>query len=254
MANSASDARNSEADVRKNLIKSGVISGMLTLPKNMFYTVTLPATLWFFDKANEGKEAKVLFVDARNIFRQVNRALREFTEEQILNIAVIFHLFRGNNQRLKDLLDEYSKQVDNFHALSQLKVTELEACKSKEVIDEKERKKWLKQVESIEEELKGLISRKEYFQHQIEWLNVRFPSGSYEDVTGLCKAASLKEIEEQDYSLNPGRYVGVVIEEDGVTEAEFRSEIKLSKEAFELLTKEAHDLENKIQIIFSEML
>ncbi len=43
MANSASDARNSEADIRKNLVKSGVIDGMLTLPKNMFYTVTLPA-------------------------------------------------------------------------------------------------------------------------------------------------------------------------------------------------------------------
>jgi type I restriction enzyme M protein len=74
MANSASDARHSEAEIRKNLIKSGVIGGMLTLPKNMFYTVTLPGTLWFFSKNGEGKEPKILFIDARNIFRQVDRA------------------------------------------------------------------------------------------------------------------------------------------------------------------------------------
>jgi type I restriction enzyme M protein len=51
MANSASDARHSEADIRKTLIDKNLIYAMLTLPSNMFYTVTLPATLWFFDKA-----------------------------------------------------------------------------------------------------------------------------------------------------------------------------------------------------------
>ena len=50
MANSASDARHSEADIRQTLIEQNLIYGMLTLPSNMFYTVTLPATLWFFDK------------------------------------------------------------------------------------------------------------------------------------------------------------------------------------------------------------
>ena len=94
MANSASDARNSEADIRQKLIKSGDIDIMLTLPKNMFYTVTLPATLWFFDKAREGTEHKILFIDARNIFRQVTRALREFTAEHIQNIAAIVRYVR----------------------------------------------------------------------------------------------------------------------------------------------------------------
>ena len=59
-----------------------------------------------------------------------------------------------------------------------------------------------------------------YFGH-IHWLQARFPEAKYEDVTGLCKLASLDEVKEQDYSLNPGRYVGVVIEEDGKTEEEF---------------------------------
>ena len=79
MANSASDARHSEAEIRKTLIEQNLIYGMLTLPSNMFYTVTLPATLWFFDKAKT--DDRILFIDARNIFKQVDRAHREFTEE-----------------------------------------------------------------------------------------------------------------------------------------------------------------------------
>jgi len=65
-----------------------------------------------------------------------------------------------------------------------------------------------------------------YFLKMAEWLQQRFPEAKYEDVTGLCKLASISDVEEQDYSLNPGRYVGVVIEEDGMTEEEFESEIK----------------------------
>lgn len=247
MANSASDARNSEADVRKNLIKSGVISGMLTLPKNMFYTVTLPATLWFFDKANEGKEAKVLFVDARNIFKQVNRALREFTEEQIQNISVIFHLFRGNNQRFTELLAQYSKQVEHFKGLSETKRIELDALMGLEIIEEKEKRKWIKQVELVQEEFNFLQSKQEYFQNQIDWLAERFPNGQYEDVTGLCKAATIKEIEEQDYSLNPGRYVGVVPEDDGLTEEEFLEEIGLRHDEIYFLNQKARSLEELIE-------
>lgn len=50
MANSASDASGSEYDIRKKMIEEGIISQMVTLPSNMFSSVTLPATLWFFDK------------------------------------------------------------------------------------------------------------------------------------------------------------------------------------------------------------
>jgi len=246
MANSASDARNSEADVRKNLIKSGVISGMLTLPKNMFYTVTLPATLWFFDKSNEGKEAKILFVDARNIFKQVNRALREFTEEQIQNIAVIFHLFRGNNQRFKDLIDGYTYQVNHFEKLETKKNAEIISTKNQEILDEREKKKWLKQVEILELDLREIQEQKGYFKSQITWLTERFPDGKYVDVTGLCKAASISEIEEQDYSLNPGRYVGVVIEDDGLTEVEFLQEMTARHKEIQRLNDRAKGLEELI--------
>ena len=96
MANSASDARHSEADIRRTLIEKNLIYGMLTLPSNMFYTVTLPATLWFFDKAKA--DDRILFIDARNIFTQIDRAHREFSDEQIQNIAIIPRLHKGRRQ------------------------------------------------------------------------------------------------------------------------------------------------------------
>jgi type I restriction enzyme M protein len=105
MANSASDARHSEADIRKSLIENNLIYGMLTLPSNMFYTVTLPATLWFFDWAK--KDDCILFTDARNILTQIDRAHREFSEEQIKDIAIISRLHRGNREECIKLIDGY---------------------------------------------------------------------------------------------------------------------------------------------------
>lgn len=261
MANSASDARNSEADIRKNLVKSGVIDGMLTLPKNMFYTVTLPATLWFFDKSHAGTEHKILFFDARNIFRQVTRALREFTEEHIQNIATIFRLFRGETDRLKALLKKYKTQANDFskQAGAQLKVVErLMKEKPENILDtkaaEREVKRWEKQVEEAEKQYKALHDKQLYFETQLQWLNERFPNGVYEDVTGLCKAATFTEIEEQDWSLNPGRYVGVVIEEDGLTEEEFLLKMNERNLLFNSLNNKANELKETIELNFKSII
>ena len=81
---------------------------MLTLPSNMFYTVTLPATLWFFDKAKQ--DDRILFIDARNIFTQIDRAHREFSEEQIANIAIIPQLHKGRRGRFVELIDRYFRE------------------------------------------------------------------------------------------------------------------------------------------------
>lgn len=278
MANSASDARNSEADIRQQLIKSNVIDCMLTLPKNMFYTVTLPATLWFFDKSKcqnydlndsmntminaKGKNHspsknqmnhssdKILFIDARNIFKQVTRSLREFTEEHIQNIATIVRLYRGETKRLKQLIAKYQKQANDFekqanslnHDLQDLRINLIKEKKA----EGKQLKQLEKQLELLEKKQKDLFDQQHYFLAHIDWLNERFPNGVYEDVTGLCKAATYTELEEQDYSLNPGRYVGVVIEEDGLTEEEFLSEMKERHEQLSALNKKAHSLETLI--------
>ena len=111
---------------------------------------------------------------------------------------------------------------------------------------DKELKRWEKQLEEEEKKLKFLSDRKTYFESQIEWLNERFPNGVYEDVAGLCKAASLSEVEEQDWSLNPGRYVGVVIEEDGLTEKEFKDWSKKAHFELSVLTKKSVSLMDTI--------
>ena len=219
MANSASDASGTEKDIREKMIKSGIIKQMVTLPSNMFTSVTLPATLWFFDKekCNSDKKDEILFVDARNIFTQVDKAHRKFSEEQIKNLAIISRLYEGDNQAFVDLLNEYKEEMANAP------------------------------IEKTEENPKN----KEYFQEQIDWLNERFPNGVYEDVIGLCKVAKIDGedgIVDQDYSLNAGRYVGVVIEDDGMTEEEFKEKMKTLLLEFNQLSDNAKEIQTKINI------
>ena len=217
MANSASDAGKSEYEIRKKLIEAGIISQMVTLPSNMFSSVTLPATLWFFDKhkAQTDKKDEILFIDARNIFTQVDRAHRKFSDEQIKNLGIITRLYNGDTEAFAALLSEYQSELNN----------------APEESDDKE------------------VKTKAYWQSQLDWLNERFPDGTYRDVIGLCKAAKLDGedgIIDQDYSLNAGRYVGVVIEDDGMTEEEFRETmLSLNRELTEL-NNEAKELEAQI--------
>ena len=217
MANSASDAGKSEYEIRKKMIEDGIISQMVTLPSNMFSSVTLPATLWFFDKhkAQTDKKDEILFIDARNIFTQVDRAHRKFSDEQIKNLGVITRLYHGDTEAFEALLAEYRTAL----------------AEAPETAEDKETK------------------TKAYWQSQIDWLTERFPEGKYRDVVGLCKAAKLEGedgIKDQDYSLNAGRYVGVVIEDDGMTEEEFRETmLELNKE-LTALNEEAKSLEAQI--------
>ena len=107
-----------------------------------------------------------------------------------------------------------------------------------------------KDLKSLKLELEALhekVKETEYFFTHVAWLRERFPKATYEDVTGLCKLASLEEVREQEYSLNPGRYVGVVIEEDGTTEEEFLAEILAMNEELSGLNAEARKLEKIIE-------
>lgn len=348
MANSASDARHSEADIRRTLIEHNLIHAMLTLPSNMFYTVTLPATLWFFDKAKP--DDKILFIDARNIFTQIDRAHREFSEEQIQNIAIISHLHKGQRDKFVRLIDHYfamgiARLIENRQKVEPVSAQLLEvlddtagkqavgelvqhweelnglqaryaqyldqyplspapgeragvrgqdAIKQQNATQQQLREafdpffaalheglkrldKTVRQHEKQQAELAQMEGKRAatdrrtkalktaleelhqevknaeiYYQH-IHWLQERFPNAEYEDVTGLCKLASPKEVEEQDYSLNPGRYVGVVIEEDGKSEEEFIAELLAMNGELDQLNEDAKKLEatiaNNIQLM-----
>ena len=217
MANSASDAGKSEYEIRKKMIEEGIISQMVTLPSNMFSSVTLPATLWFFDKQKPLTDRKneILFIDARNVFTQVDRAHRKFSDEQIKNLGMITRLYNGDTAAFSALISEYKSEL----------------AAAPETSDDKE------------------IKTKTYWQTQIDWLTERFPEGKYCDVIGLCKVAKLDGedgIIDQDYSLNAGRYVGVVIEDDGMTEAEFKEKMLGLNSEFAKLNEDAKKLETEI--------
>ena len=131
MANSASDARGSEQEIRQKLIEDDGVDVMVAVSSNFFYTVTLPCALWFLDKNKPAKNKdKVLFIDARHIFRQVTRAVRDYTSEQLNFIANIVRLYRGqeiDNTYLEthpDTGNDGSYSLDSFFNSDSGDVTE----------------------------------------------------------------------------------------------------------------------------------
>jgi len=184
MANSAADARASELEIRKKLIQDRSVDVMVAVGPNMFYTVTLPCMLWFLDRGKKGTERqdKVLFLDARHIYRQIDRAHRDFTPEQIEFLANIVRLYRG-------------EKPENQHGSAKM-------------------------------------------------MAEKFPKGKYVDVPGLCKVATVKEIEAQGWSLNPGRYVGVAVGE--ADDFDFKERLEELNEELEMLNVEARELEERI--------
>jgi type I restriction enzyme M protein len=189
MANSASDARSSEQELRQKLIEARAVDVMVAVGPNMFYTVTLPCTLWFLDrgKAKTKRADTVLFIDARHIYRQVDRAHRDWTPAQIGFIANLVRLYRGEAPDLTVGGEETG-------------------AKLAEVFGKKP---------------------------------------AYADVPGLCKAATLQEIEAQGWSLNPGRYVGVAPGEE-VSDEDFKAQLETLNEELETLNAQARTLEQTI--------
>ena len=171
MANSASDAGNSEYDIRKKMIEAGIIKQMVTLPSNMFTSVTLPATLWFFDNAKKStaKKDEILFVDARNVFTQIDRAHRKFSDEQIKNLAIITRLYEGDTDAFDELICEYidtaTELMRTYHtkqdAFSKL-IYDLHIASSKEMAKQLNDDYYLSF--SALEEFKGI---KEYSEHDL---------------------------------------------------------------------------------------
>ena len=189
MANSASDARSSEQELRQKLIEARAVDVMVAVGPNMFYTVTLPCTLWFLDrgKAQSPRADTVLVIDARHIYRQVDRAHRDWTQAQIGFIANLVRLYRGEAPDLTLGGGET-------------------AAKLAEVFGEQP---------------------------------------AYADIPGLCKAATIAEIEAQGWSLNPGRYVGVAPGE-AVSDEDFKAQLQTLNEELETLNAQARTLEQTI--------
>lgn len=337
MANSASDARGGELDVRRKMVDAGLVDVMITLASNFFYTVTLPVTLWFFDRAKTNVEHprhdQTLFIDARRIYNQITRAYREFTQAQILNIASIVWLYRGETEKFHALRGLYQAAHDRWRddevtnedtgktyrgvaaqreqlAASLRTLAEkigewregiesqlsdearaalsenagwvsglgaLRAVRAEQLADKAAIMEVFKRAEEAvtfadktlrpqkdktfnKADIRGalrraaearddalfVLERVAYFEAQAAWLDTNFPGGAWRDVEGLCKIASRAEIAEQGYSLNPGRYVGVGMEDDGMSAEEFRAFMQTNADELVRLHDEADELQRQI--------
>lgn len=256
MASSATDSQGKDKDIRESLVKTGHVDSMISVGNNFFYTKSLPCSLWFFDKAkNENIKDKVLFIDARNYYTVVDRTLNEWSEWQLKNLNAIVWLYRGEVDKYVALLNEYKTVLgsdkpfaEQIHELSEsAKLLRQEAKKAVETADKRDRKKTQSEYdEKIAEIMDQLTVAKE-----ANWLYEKFGEGTYVDVLGLCKVATIFEIEEKGWSLTPGAYVGVApVEDDGVDFEERMAEIHRELLA---LQAESNDLMDTISTNMKEM-
>ena len=269
MASSATDSANKDRDIREKLVLTGDVDVMVSVGNNFFYTLSLPCSLWFFDKAKrlENKN-RVLFIDARNYYTVVDRTLNEWSEWQLKNLQAIVHLYRGEQDKYKALINEYwnalSEHAERHDSVAwqnrdmtfekALGVLNSEEAMYKKYI--KDQQDTLKKTKGKKEkdELKAVIAFNEVelavtletknMVNEAIWLTSKFGlEGEYQDVLGLCKIATIDEISEKNYSLTPGAYVGVAeVEDDGVDFHERMNEIhtelaSLNKEANVLMSE-----------------
>ena len=261
MASSATDSSKRERDIREQLVRTGDVDVMMSVGNNFFYTLSLPCSLWFFDRGKRAENRdKVLFIDARNYYTAVDRTLNEWSEWQLRNLQAIVHLYRGEIEKYRQLLNDYIEILDNVSApLTTERLEEVIRTGDNEFStsftsilehQKQEAKKAIanagrKEKKQVEAEWDNTIARWEDLvetARQFEWLTSKFGEGEYRDIAGLCKIATIQEIEEKNYSLTPGAYVGVAEQEDdGVDFHERMTEIhdelaRLNTEANALMT------------------
>jgi len=256
MASSATDSQGKDKDIRESLVKTGYVDAMISVGNNFFYTKSLPCSLWFFDKGkSEAIKDKVLFIDARNYYTVVDRTLNEWSEWQLKNINAIVWLYRGEIDKYSALLNEYRNALgsdkpfaEQVHELSEkAKALHSEAKKAVESAEKREKKKTQETYDIKIAELTEVLT----VAKEANWLYEKFGEGVYDDVLGLCKLATISEIEEKSWSLTPGAYVGVApIEDDGVDFEERMVEIH--RELLSLQA-ESNDLMDTISQNMKEM-
>lgn len=357
MSSQASSAGGVEAKVRRKLIETSHVDIMIAIRSNFFYTRSVPCELWFFDKAKpESLKDKVLMIDARDIYRKVTRRIFDFSPEQQQNILSIIWLYRGQNERFYQLINDYiSKSLDGaltiapfaqnyekpFTRLENLLksfldtisidentkeiISELEECQKNyqkhgqlftELAAEKNRwwkkldkenmnlisvleelqlysevnnklikeaemlyrlinrlieqcsnkdeaknsSKWnareiqnyKKDTEQARDNLVSQLKQVRYFYHNADWLITRFSDGQYRDVEGLVKLVDREELKENDWSLTPGRYVGVAQEEEDPN-FNFSETMHNIHKALEELNIQANELAEKISDNFRKL-
>lgn len=267
MASSATDSSGKDRGLRENLVKTGHVDAMLYVGNNFFYTKSLPCTLWFLDKGKpEELKDKVLFIDAQNYHTAIDTTHNEWSPWQLKNLSAIVWLYRGEIGKYVALLDEYRAEAKRLSKLfgdgdvaetmrtlggvgefsichaAMLEAIEGQKAMAKSYVEglpKREQKKARLAQAEVTAEMEAAAKVLE----EAVWLTDKFGEGEYADVAGLCKIATRAEIEEKNWSLTPGAYVGVPpVEDDGVDFHERMTEIhaellQLQAESNELMAK-----------------
>ena len=239
MASSSTDSQGKDKDIRQQLVQTGHVDVMVSVGNNFFYTKSLPCSLWFFDKGKqEALRDKVLFIDARNYYTVVDRTLNEWSEWQLKNLNAIVWLYRGEVDKYQKLVDEYRHELGDALPFAQRAAqleTDLQNARSeaKEALAEAPRKEKKRIEEKYQDIIEGLEQRLTIAKEAV-WLTEKFGAGAYADIPGLCKVATLEEIEAKGFSLTPGAYVGVApTQDDGVDFHERMTEIHRELQALQ---------------------
>lgn len=250
MASSATDSQNKDKVIREQLVRSGHVDCLISVANNFFYTLTLPCTLWFFDKnKREENRDKILFIDARNYYTVVDKTLNEWNEWQMRNINAIVWLYRGETARYKELIASYLMWLNDFmlrydnaalHPVEQphaayrdgiaatLDAFKGNLKKHQEALKATRKKKEKDEIKEIIAEVEqqvAEITEALEVANQLVWLTDKFgDEGTYRDIPGLCRIASIEDVEAKQFSLTPGAYTGAEeAKDDGI---DFTARIK----------------------------
>lgn len=204
MAASATDSSGRDREIRRQLVQTGAVDVMLSVGTNFFYTKSLPCTLWFFDKGKKLElRDKVLFIDSRNYYTAVDRTLNEWSPWQMKNLNAIVWLHRGEGDKYRALVDEYRAALDlspdfTFAQRSeqlQQDIANATAEGKQRVAAAARRDK--KRIQAQYDDAIAAMQNKLTVAKEAQWLTDKFGEGEYRDIPGLCKAATLQEIEEK---------------------------------------------------------
>ena len=248
MASSATDSQGKDKLIRESLVKTGHVDAMMSVGNNFFYTKSLPCSLWFFDKGKKEEiKDKVLFIDARNYYTVVDRTLNEWTEWQLKNLNAIVWLYRGETEKYESLINEYKKELGyaiTFEESLKLLKDELKDLQKRQKIEvEQAARNEKKRISMHYDELIANKNEEITMAKEAIWLYEKFGDGEYKDILGLCKVATINEIEEKGWTLTPGAYVGVApIEDDGVNFEERMAEIHRELLSLQAESNELMDL------------
>ena len=263
MASSATDSQSKDRTIREKLVKTGHVDCLISVANNFFYTLTLPCTLWFFDKnKREQNRDKILFIDSRNYYTVVEKTLNEWNEWQMRNINAIVWLYRGETDKYRNLISTYRMWLNDFfnrYDNAALQPVEKSWQTYREGIEAtlacfkgnlkkleadmkatRKRKEKAELKELVEETTMQVAEITEALDviNQLIWLVDKFgEDGTYRDIPGLCRIADISEVEGKNFSLTPGAYTGA--EETASDDVDFTARMKEIHAELEKLQNES---------------